>query len=46
MKDTKLKVYTYKCNCGHIVKIFFDSGIPHEFYKCRRCGVKLRREEM
>lgn len=45
MQEQKLRIFVYHCNCGHQVKVFSDAGMPQEFYKCRRCGAQLKREE-
>jgi predicted SprT family Zn-dependent metalloprotease len=45
MSESKLRVFTYNCKCGHMVKAFFDFGVPQEFYKCRKCGKQIRRVE-
>ncbi len=45
MKDFRLKSFVYNCSCGHIVRVFFDFGVPQEFYKCRKCGSQVKRME-
>lgn len=46
MIERTLKTFAYNCTCGHSVKVFFDSGIPQEYYKCRKCSNEVRREEL
>jgi predicted SprT family Zn-dependent metalloprotease len=46
MIKTDLRTFAYFCQCGHQVKVFCDSGKPQEFYKCRSCGLKMKREEI
>jgi len=43
---TQLKTFLYNCQCGHEVKVFCDSGLPQEYYKCRHCGNKIKRKEL
>lgn len=43
MKDYALKTYSYQCSCGFTVKVFVDSGMPMEQYRCRSCGAQLKR---
>ena len=43
MKDYAIKTYSYLCSCGFTVKVFVDSGIPMEQYRCRSCGTAMKR---
>jgi ribosomal protein S27E len=45
MKDNNLKSYLYNCNCGYVLRVQLDFGVPQEYYKCRRCGKTVQRKE-
>jgi len=41
--ENNFKEYDYTCSCGHMIKIFCDSGVPQEKYTCRKCGKVIKR---
>lgn len=44
MKEFKIRSYTYRCNCGYIMNVVVDFGVPQESVNCRICKNTVMRE--
>ncbi len=44
--DYRNRTFQYRCRCGNTVNVFIDFGIPQEYYRCRKCGRTMKREEL